>query len=196
MTRAFCGLALLIASVALSGCGATSERRAYEYMPDMARGPAYKAFAPNSVTRDGLTLQQPVAGTIARGYRPFHYGPGEPEAIRAGQELANPYHPTAQTLEEGKALYQTYCMVCHGERGHGDGPIAGKIPPPPSYVSDRLMQFPPGRIFHVITMGSGKMSSYAAQLSTDERWKIVTYVHSSLQGFGDRAQINQTGETH
>jgi mono/diheme cytochrome c family protein len=196
VTRALCVFALLIASVALSGCGATSEQRAYEYMPDMARGPAYKAFAPNSVTHDGLTLQQPVAGTIARGYRPFHYGPGEPEAIRAGQELANPYHPTAQTLEEGKALFQTYCMVCHGERGHGDGPIAGKIPPPPSYVSDRLMQFPPGRIFHVITMGSGKMSSYAAQLSTDERWKIVTYVHSSLQGFGDRAQINQTGETH
>jgi mono/diheme cytochrome c family protein len=196
VTRTFWGLALLIASVALSGCGATSEQRAYEYMPDMARGPAYKAFAPNSVTRDGLTLQQPVAGTIARGYRPFHYGPGEPEAIRAGQELANPYHPTAQTLEEGKALYQTYCMVCHGERGHGDGPIAGKIPPPPSYVSDRLMQFPPGRIFHVITMGSGKMPSYTAQLSVDERWKIVTYVHSSLQGFGDRAQINQTGETH
>jgi mono/diheme cytochrome c family protein len=196
VTRAFCVFALLIASVALSGCGATSEQRAYEYMPDMARGPAYKAFAPNSVTRDGLTLQQPVAGTIARGYRPFHYGPGEPEAIRAGQELVDPYRPTAQTLEEGKALYQTYCMVCHGERGHGDGPIAGKIPPPPSYVSDRLMQFPSGRIFHVITMGAGKMPSYAAQLSADERWKIVTYVHSSLQGFGDRAQINQTGETH
>jgi mono/diheme cytochrome c family protein len=180
----------------LTGCGATPQQRAYEYMPDMARGPAYKAFAPNSVTRDGLTLQQPVAGTIARGYRPFHYGPGEPEAIRAGAELTNPYHSTAQTLEEGKALYQTYCMVCHGERGHGDGPIAGKIPPPPSYVSDRLMQFPQGRIFHVVTMGSGKMPSYAAQLSADERWKVVTYVHTSLQGLGERPAVDQHGGSH
>ena len=193
MTRVFCGFALLMVATALGGCGATSQQRAYEYMPDMARGPAYKAFAPNSVTRDGLTLQQPVVGTIARGYRPFHYGPGEAEAVRAGKELANPYHATAQTLEEGKALYQTYCVVCHGERGHGDGPIAGKIPPPPSYVSDRLTQFPEGRIFHVITMGSGKMPSYAAQLSADERWKVVTYVHTSLQGLADRAGTNQSG---
>lgn len=195
MRRILWGLAALIAAASLAGCGATSQQRAYEYMPDMVRDPAYKAFAPNSVTRDGLTLQHPVAGTIARGYRPFHYGPGEPEAIRAGRELANPYHATAQTLEEGKALYETYCMVCHGERGHGDGPIAGKIPPPPSYVSDRLMQFPPGRIFHVITMGTGKMPSYAAQLSVDERWKVVTYVHASLQGFGNRRIANQTGGT-
>jgi mono/diheme cytochrome c family protein len=196
VTRAPRSLAWLVAAAALAGCGATSEQRAYEYMPDMARGPAYKAFAPNSVTRDGLTLQQPVAGTIARGYRPFHYGPGEAEAIRAGNELANPYHPTPQTLEEGKALFQTYCMVCHGERGHGDGPIAGKIPPPPSYVSDRLMQFPEGRIFHVITMGTGKMPSYAAQLSADERWKVVTYVHTSLQGRGDQVAVPQSGGTH
>jgi mono/diheme cytochrome c family protein len=98
-----------------------------------------------------------------------------------------------QTLEEGKALFQTYCMVCHGEQGRGDGPISGKIPPPPSYVSDRLMQFPPGRIFYVITMGTNKMPSYATQLSRDERWKVVTYVHTSLQGFKDESGAVQQG---
>jgi mono/diheme cytochrome c family protein len=162
-------------------------------MPDMARGPAYKAFAPNSITRDGLTLQRPVAGTIPRGYHPFGYGPGENEAARAGRELVNPYHATPQTLDEGKALFQTYCLVCHGEQGKGDGPISAKIPPPPSYVSDRLMQFPPGRIFYVITLGTGKMSSYASQLSADERWKIVTYVHAVLQGQGDSRAVAKNG---
>jgi mono/diheme cytochrome c family protein len=196
VTRVLCYVVSLLATAALAGCGATSQQRAYEYMPDMARGPAYKAFAPNPVTRDGLTLQRPVAGTIARGYRPFHYGPGEQESIRAGRELENPYRVTAQILEEGKALYQTYCMVCHGERGRGDGPISGKIPPPPSYVSDRLMQFAPGRIFHAITLGAGKMPPYAAQLSVDERWKVVTYVHTSLQGFGERPAAGRSGGTH
>src|SRR5262249_5450072 len=186
MNHLFLRATLLVMVLAVLGCGASSERRAVEYMPDMARGPAYKAFAPNSITRDGLTLQQPVAGTIPRGYQPFHYGPGDDEAARAGRELINHYRATPQTLEEGKALFQTYCMVCHGEQGKGDGPISGKIPPPPSYVSDRLMQFPPGRIFHVVTMGAGKMPSYAAQLSPDERWKIVTYVHAVLQGLGKR----------
>jgi len=193
MRRFLSSVVLAAMASALAGCGASSQQRAFEYMPDMARGPAYKAFAPNSVTRDGLTLQRPVSGTIPRGYHPFHYGSGEGEAARAGRELQNPYRATAQTLEEGKALYQTYCMVCHGEQGRGDGPISGKIPPPPSYVSDRLMQFPPGRIFHVISMGANKMPSYAAQLSVDERWKVVTYVHTSLQGFGSRSSANQQG---
>jgi mono/diheme cytochrome c family protein len=179
---AWLGLSALLLA---SACGGSGNHRAYEYMPDMARDPAYKAFAPNPATRDGLTLQHPVAGTIARGYYPFHYGSGEQEAVRAGLELRNPFHSTQRTLDEGKALFQTYCMVCHGVAGRGDGPIAGKIPTPPSYVSDRLMQFPPGRIFYVISKGTGKMPSYATQLTADERWKIVTYVHTALQGLGD-----------
>ncbi|HET8890817.1 MAG TPA: cytochrome c [Candidatus Angelobacter sp.] len=195
MSANLCTLWALVCIALLSGCGATPEKRAFEYMPDMARGPAYKAFAPNSITRDGLTLQHPVAGTIPRGFHPFHYGEGEAEATRAGRELENPYRATPRTLEEGKELFRTYCAVCHGEQGRGDGPISGKIPPPPSYVSERLMQFPPGRIFHVISMGTGKMPSYAAQLSADERWKIVTYVHAVLQGLSHRDGATQGGET-
>ncbi len=187
MKQWFVALVLVTSVIALAGCG-SADRRAYEYMPDMARDPAYKAFAPNAATRDGLTLQHPVAGTIPRGYHPFHYGPGEQEAERAGLELKDPYHPTARNLEEGKALFETYCAVCHGAQGRGDGPISSKIPPPPSYRSDRLMQFAPGHIFHVITLGSGKMPSYAAQLSTDERWKIVTYVYTTLQQRGEGVQ--------
>jgi mono/diheme cytochrome c family protein len=171
---------VLLAAVMVScaSCGASSQRRAYEYMPDMARDPAYKAFAPNPVTRDGLTLQRPVAGTIPRGYAIFHYGSGEEEAARAGSELRNPYAASHGAWLEGKALFETYCLVCHGERGRGDGPIADKIPHPPSYTSERVRQFPPGRIFYVITMGTNKMPSYGAQASADDRWKIVTYVKS------------------
>ncbi|HEY2845442.1 MAG TPA: cytochrome c [Bryobacteraceae bacterium] len=186
-------LAIVAIALATAGCGANSQKRAFEYMPDMVRDPAYKAFAPNPVTRDGLTLQRPVAGTIARGYQPFHYGPGEQEAERAGRELRNPYHPVAQTMQEGRALYETYCAVCHGDQGKGDGPIAGKIPSPPSYTSDRLLQFPAGRIFHVITMGSGKMRPYASQLSADERWKVVTYVRASLQQLSDQPVASLQG---
>jgi len=181
---------LPVAMLALSGCGATSQQRAYEYMPDMARDTAYKAFAPNSATRNGMTLQPAVIGTIPRGYHPFHYGPGENEAERAGRELQNPYSATPRILDEGKMLFLTYCMVCHGEQGKGDGPIAEKIPTPPSYTSQRVLEFPPGRIFHVITMGAGKMPSYATQLSADERWKIVTYVHATLQGIKDGSAAN------
>jgi mono/diheme cytochrome c family protein len=184
--------ASLVSCLIASGAGALitsgcqpGEEPGSEYMPDMARGPGYKAFAPNAATRNGITLQRPVAGTIARGYRPFHYGKGELEAVRAGQELVNPFHPTPQVLANGKMLYETYCAVCHGEQGNGDGPIAAKIPPPTSYKADRVMGYPPGRMFHVITMGSNKMPSYAVQLTPDERWQVILYIRTQLQGLPD-----------
>jgi mono/diheme cytochrome c family protein len=166
----------------VAACQAGGENRAREYFPDMVRGPAYKAFAPNLALKDGLTLQRPVVGTIARGQQPFHFGAGEGEAIRAGQILSNPLPATAATLEDGRGLFQIYCVVCHGPSGKGDGPLAGKIPPPADYRSERVQPFPPGRMFHVLTSGSGKMPSYAGLLSPDERWKVIAYVQTRLQG--------------
>jgi mono/diheme cytochrome c family protein len=169
------------AAVVLTACE-PGDQPGPEYMPDMAHGPAYKAFMPNEVMRNGITLQRPVAGTIKRGAHPFHYGKGDLEAARAGVELTDPFHPTENTLARGKALFEIYCLVCHGEQGKGDGPISSKIPPPPSYKSERLMAYPPGRIFHIVTMGYNKMPSYAVQLTPEERWLVVTYVRSVLQG--------------
>jgi mono/diheme cytochrome c family protein len=176
--------ALLLAPALVSVVAACQpgEQPGSEYIEDMARGPAYKAFAPNQATRNGITLQHPVAGTIARGYHPFHYGKGDEEAARAGRELTNPFHQDdAAALEKGKLLYETYCLVCHGPEGKGDGPIATKIPPPTSYKSERVMGFLPGRIFHVITLGSNKMPSYATQLVPEDRWLIITYIREKLQ---------------
>ena len=169
------------AAAVLTGCE-PGDQPGPEYMPDMARGPAYKAFAPNEATRNGITLQKTVPGTIKRGYRPFHYGKGDAEAARAGLELTNPFHATEATIAKGKVLFETYCLVCHGPEGKGDGPISAKIPPPPSYKSDRILAYPPGRFFHVITMGANKMPSYAVQLVPEDRWLIITYIRSKLQG--------------
>jgi len=181
--------AAILSLLSLLGACQPGDQPGPEYMPDMARGPAYKAFAPNQATRNGITLQRPVAGTIKRGARPFHYGKGDTEAVRAGIELANPLGATAPVLAKGKALYEIYCLVCHGAEGKGDGPIAAKIPPPPSYRSERLLGYPPGRIFHVITMGANKMPSYAAQLAPEERWLVITYLRSQLQGLPEAAPV-------
>lgn len=186
MTRPFWAtlLAPMLAPLLAAGVAACQpgEQPGSEYIEDMARGPAYKAFEPNQATRNGITLQHPVAGTIARGYHPFRYGKGDAEGARAGRELTNPFHQDdAAVLDKGKVLYETYCLVCHGTEGKGDGPIASKIPPPTSYKSERVMGFLPGRIFHVITLGSNKMPSYAAQLSPEDRWLIITYIREKLQ---------------
>jgi mono/diheme cytochrome c family protein len=116
-------------------------------------------------------------------------------SARAGVELTDPFHPTEQVIDKGKQLFQIYCAVCHGAEGKGDGPIAAKIPPPPSYKSDRLLQFPPGRFFHVITMGANKMPSYAVQLAPEERWLLITYIRAQLQGLPEAPPGTLPAET-
>jgi mono/diheme cytochrome c family protein len=160
-------------------------QRGLEYMPDMAHSLPYDAFAKNPVTRDGKTLQVPVAGTIPRGFLPFRYAAGADEAERAGRELTDPGTVTPEGLAHGKVLYETFCLVCHGQAGKGDGPLVPRIPNPPSYSSERVRAFPPGRIYHVITLGTGNMPSYASQISPAERWLIVRYVQQ-LQAREDK----------
>lgn len=175
-------LAVVATSVACSG---NPEKRGFEYVPDMARTAAYKSFTANPITHNGLTLQPAVPGTIARESQPFHYGATPEEAERAGRELHNPLPSTPAVLRRGQALYGTFCLVCHGVLGQGNGPLVPKIPTPPSYTSARVLAMRSGQIFHIITLGSGRMPSYASQINPDERWQIVAYVdflrHSNRQ---------------
>ena len=168
-------IAGLVLIVGLAGCGAGSDRRGYEYMPDMAHSVPLDSFAPNPVMRDGKTLQRPPAGTIPRGFLPFRYRGTAEDRERAGRELHAPT-ADAQMVKDGQALYEVYCLVCHGDKGQGDGPLVPKIGNPPSYSSPRVSQLPPGQLYHVITLGSGRMPSYASQIPSADRWKIISYV--------------------
>ena len=160
----------------------TTSTRGFAYMPDMAQSIPYNSFSPNPVTRDGKTLQAPVPGTIPRGFRPLRYQATPEDARRAGRELHNPVPASAEAMVRGRALYETFCLVCHGKQGQGDGPLVPRIPNPPSYMSERVRNMPPGQILHVITYGSGRMPSYAAQIALDERWLIVHHVAALQRG--------------
>jgi mono/diheme cytochrome c family protein len=171
------GCALL--SLSTTACRKAGIHPGYElYFHDMAHSTPYDAFQPNPVTRDGKTLQRPVPGTVPVGHLPFRYAATPEEAVRAGRELTDPFPATAATLARGQAVYQTFCWVCHGSTGQGDGPIIPRFPNPPAYNSERVRAFPEGQIFHVITRGTAIMPSYAAQISPEDRWKVVRYVET------------------
>ena len=99
--------------------------------------------------------------------------------------LKNPFPVTVATLEEGKSLYVNMCSHCHGYEGQGDGSIVKlqKFPAPPSYskgTSSRggaMKDLTDGKIFHTITYGVNLMGPHKYQLTPEERWKIVMYVH-------------------
>ncbi|HEU4391353.1 MAG TPA: cytochrome c [Blastocatellia bacterium] len=147
-----------------------------EWPTQMQYSPAYLSQTANPVLPGGMTGQMPVPGTIPRGYRPFHYGPGPEEAVRAGNELKNPFQSTEENLSRGRQVFNNYCAVCHGSTGAGDGPLIPKYPNPPSYNTDKSKALPDGNMFHVITLGRNNMPSHAAQVSSDDRWKVILYI--------------------
>lgn len=179
-------------------CRAGGEFTGREYMPDMTHSNAYESYSPGrSVLIGGDTVslagvggssaRKPVAGTIPRGYVPYHY-PDTPEAYeQAGQELFNPYNDRiSEVAESGKKMYDINCAICHGAKGEGNGTIVanGKYPaPPPSYFIDRLLELPDGKMFHSVHYGKNLMGSYAAQLNKEERWKVISYIRKMQADF-------------
>lgn len=153
-------------------------RRNVEALPGMVRAVPAEAFSENAVFADGKTLQPPPAGTVVRGLLPLPYRPTPEDAVRAGLELANPFPAAnAAILARGKVTYETYCAVCHGPAGAGDGTVAKRgFPAPPSLLAEKALALRDGQIFHILTYGQGNMPSYAAQVARDDRWKAVLWV--------------------
>lgn len=151
-----------------------------DFLPGMEEPISFPAFAANSNFPDGKTLREPVPGTIARGHLPLHYLATPEDAVRAGVELQNPFQATdAPALERGAFVFAHYCQVCHGPQGNGDGPASRRgVPPPPSFRDGKSKDMKDGQLFHILTYGQGNMSSYAAQLSREDRWRAVLHVRS------------------
>ncbi len=160
------GVALVASGLFFGGC--RSQTTNMMYMPHMVDGPAVKAQSAGS-------MMMPVKGTIPRGFTPYPYAT-DPEA--AGRELKNPLRRTADVMARGQAMYNVYCLVCHGPSGEGDGTVVPKFPRPPSLLSEKVAQWTDGRIYHVLTVGQNLMPSYASQVDAGDRWAIIHYVRA------------------
>src|SRR2546422_601179 len=89
----------------------------------------------------------PVAGTVPiTGVEPS-------VNLQMADRLANPRTRTSESINRGRFLYETYCQVCHGATGKGDGPISatnGETPPGPFFgVRSLINEERPGRSFPV-----------------------------------------------
>ena len=169
-----------------------------EYAPQMYDAVGYepyKQIRPNSVNPYGLNMRDPARGTVSRPNYHTTFGSGDSTTTDlmiynipkdsiglAERVLTNPISETAKTLEEGKVLYGRYCIHCHGEGGKGDGLVGKEYKGVPSYSADAYKTMNDGHIFHVITHGKGRMWPHGSQMTPEERWKIVQYVHKLQQG--------------
>ena len=112
----------------------------------------------------GIILVLIVSSFVFATNADFH---NAPESAKTTQ---NPYEGSTDAATVGKARYHLRCARCHGERGEG----SGNIPPLRAAIIRRVT---PGEMFWFITKGDVKneMPSWA-NISKDERWKIITYV--------------------
>ena len=151
-----------------------------EFLPEMVQSVPYDSFSANRNFPDGKTLQQPVPGTIPRGFLPLHYEATPQDAERAGEELHNPYSmQDNEALQQGDLVYRNFCLPCHGPTGRGDGPVILRgYPAPPPLLSNRAIRMKDGQIFHIITYGQRNMSPHATQISREDRWKVILHIRT------------------
>lgn len=176
-------VAVIAASIVFSSC---KDKRStgWEYAPNMYEHLAYDPDQKNDNFKDGKTAQLPPAGTTPIGFTRFDYPNTKDGYELASVEVKTVMAQTQANYAEGKLLFAHFCSPCHGLDGQGDGEVTKHgYPPPPSYSKGQssrggnMKDLTDGKIYHTITYGVNAMGSYASQLSPEERWKVVMYVH-------------------
>ncbi len=189
-----------------------------EYMPDMSHSIAYEAntyayyynntWGSKDEYYESAQPRLPQKGTIARQGRnganagkasTYAYGNTEEERTRATNELINnPYPITDAGMKEVKELYDTYCGICHGEKGDGNGYLmrdGGAYPAQPAnFLLPEFVSASNGRYYHAIMHGKNVMGSYSDKINEEERWNVIHYIRS-LQAKELKLAYNQYENT-
>jgi len=92
----------------------------------------------------------------------------------------------AQNQTDGKNLYTTYCVTCHGAKGKGDGAAASGLPQKPADHTDGAVmnQLSDKFLIDVISKGGGAvgkssfMPAWGAALNEKQIRDIVAFLRT------------------
>lgn len=107
------------------------------------------------------------------------------DQIDAARAVNNPFQPTPELLEKGKALFEgkAFCKACHGADGRGlpkDLELKGPLP---RNFTDKKWQATrtDGELFWILKNGSPgtDMAPFIPMVLTEEEaWQVLLYVRS------------------
>jgi len=160
-------LAVIVAAMAAFVVAGASAAWCFPWSIDMFRGPAIQP----------LEVSPRV---MPEGTLPTDTGTPPQDLEQATIRAHNPLKPTAENIARGKELFSNDCAPCHGESGHGDGPVAHLLHAhgfdPKNLVTGVSKNLPDGYIYGYIRDGGIHMPAYADAMNSDERWDVVMYV--------------------
>jgi mono/diheme cytochrome c family protein len=101
-------------------------------------------------------------------------------APAAAKEVKNPVPANAKSVAAGKELFEENCLMCHGEKGAGDGVAAQTLSVKPADFADaKLMKSETdGSLFWKMSNGRGPMPGWKGTLSDTQRWQLVDYIRT------------------
>jgi mono/diheme cytochrome c family protein len=110
--------------------------------------------------------------------------PGSDPAKAQNKETSSPvpeniWVATPELIVKGKALYETYCSVCHGDMGKGDGPGGMSLNPKPrDFTSPANWKNGPSpfAIMNTLKKGIPGSAMVAFDLPELDQWALVHYV--------------------
>ena len=155
------GLSFLL----VSACDHDPNQTKLQYMPDMADTPTVKA------QEDYLDPPDYSVHTQAILY--------PKDMATAEKDLANQIRSHPKVIEKGKVLYGTFCAVCHGLNGKGEGTLSNAyVAPVPDITRAEMRSRADGFYFLKITKGGPMMPSYGHAIDPEERWQIIHYLRT------------------
>ncbi len=107
----------------------------------------------------------------------------------AAAVAAEPWVSNPEVVAKGQALFKTNCVLCHGEKGLGDGPAGQSLNPKPRNYSDG--KWKQGNsilaIFKTISKGvpGSSMAPYEGLLGEEDRWAVAQFVRSIAKNIVD-----------
>lgn len=178
------GAALIVSVLGFAGCTEQKKDPTADNAPPVA-----------ATTAPVETAETPVATDVATDAGTTPAEPASAEAIDADLEnaegmagydevLAMTVPPsTPELVAQGKEVYATNCASCHGDTGHGDGPVGVNLDPPPRELT-HSGEYKYGHLAKAVYRtaaygieGTG-MAPLGDVIEPDDMWAVVHYVET------------------
>ena len=117
-----------------------------------------------------------LAATVAlSAQNKFYYGWAAPPEFAAKK---NPAPDTSAVRVKGAAVFNKWCLRCHGPKGDGEGTSSLSLNVPPGDFTDkkRMMKQTDGALFWKIRVGRGEMPPWQLRLNEEEIWQAVRFI--------------------